>query len=391
VNEGVLLSFTVSASDQDNDHVSLSASGMPSGATFTDHGNNTGTFSWTPSSTQSGTYGVAFRGNDGRGGIGNASTTITVINVGGGDGHVAAEARACLVGKRIKPQKASTCFSIRPINDSFDVRDVVLSSIRLRFQGGSIAAIGAAQFDLCCEKGNGHDDDGEDDNSSDLIAEGGALSLGLDGEQSANGRGNGRTCNLSCDDDCSKGHTPDHGRGHDKHGDTCDTLGVRACFSTNAMIRLLSTAQTRDPHPPAWKSLTCALLDAEILATLTNGATVVAKFTESGSGDDDKNDRGAKGNGRNQALQPKVSPNPLNPITRLSFTMPSEGRVRVTVFDMQGRLVKKLLDDFRTVGPQTLTWDGTNESNMRVVAGVYFLRIHAPDGSAARRVTVVKW
>jgi len=82
VNEGAPLSFTVTASDQDNDDVALSANGLPSGATFTDHGNNTGTFSWTPSSTQSGTYGVAFLGNDGHGGTATASTTITVIDVG---------------------------------------------------------------------------------------------------------------------------------------------------------------------------------------------------------------------------------------------------------------------------------------------------------------------
>ena len=57
---------------------------------------------------------------------------------------------------------------------------------------------------------------------------------------------------------------------------------------------------------------------------------------------------------------------------------------------MQGRIVKKLLDDFRPAGPQTLAWDGTNEGNLRVASGVYFFRIWALEGSVTRRVLVVK-
>jgi flagellar hook assembly protein FlgD len=60
------------------------------------------------------------------------------------------------------------------------------------------------------------------------------------------------------------------------------------------------------------------------------------------------------------------------------------------VYDMQGRLVKKLLDEFRTAGQQTLAWDGTNEGGVKVASGVYFLRVQAPEGSATRSVAVVK-
>jgi hypothetical protein len=47
------LTFTVTASDPDNDALTLSASNLPSGATFTPA---TGVFSWTPSYSQAGTY-----------------------------------------------------------------------------------------------------------------------------------------------------------------------------------------------------------------------------------------------------------------------------------------------------------------------------------------------
>ena len=139
VDEGASLSFTVTASDPDGDPVALSASAVPEGATFTDHGNNTGTFSWTPGSTQSGSHVVAFSGNDGHGATGTATTAITVNDVTP-ESRRRGSGRACLLGK-FKTSKDATCFRVRAVNHSFDLRDVDLSSLRLTFQGQSIAAL----------------------------------------------------------------------------------------------------------------------------------------------------------------------------------------------------------------------------------------------------------
>lgn len=65
VAENALLSFNVSASDPDGQIPALAASNLPIGATFTDHGNGTGTFSWTPTYEQAGTYpNVTITAND---------------------------------------------------------------------------------------------------------------------------------------------------------------------------------------------------------------------------------------------------------------------------------------------------------------------------------------
>jgi hypothetical protein len=53
VNEGVLLTFTISASDPDGDSLTCSASNLPQGASFS---SSTRTFSWTPGFSQAGTY-----------------------------------------------------------------------------------------------------------------------------------------------------------------------------------------------------------------------------------------------------------------------------------------------------------------------------------------------
>ncbi len=62
VNEQELLTFTVTASDEDGTTPTLSASPLPSGATFNA---TSGVFSWTPSSSQSGLFNVTFTASDG--------------------------------------------------------------------------------------------------------------------------------------------------------------------------------------------------------------------------------------------------------------------------------------------------------------------------------------
>ncbi len=82
VDEGMALTSTISATDPDGDHVTLSMlPDAPMGATFLDNGDNTGTFSWTPDFSQAGSYSVTFRGTDGHGEAGTATTAITVKNV----------------------------------------------------------------------------------------------------------------------------------------------------------------------------------------------------------------------------------------------------------------------------------------------------------------------
>lgn len=77
VNDGQLLTFTVSASDLDSDALTYSASGLPSGAAFD---TVTHVFSWTPSFSQSGNHAVTFTVSDGT--LSDTETiTITVADV----------------------------------------------------------------------------------------------------------------------------------------------------------------------------------------------------------------------------------------------------------------------------------------------------------------------
>jgi len=75
VNEGTLLTFTLSASDPDGDAITYSAQNLPTGATLSG-----ATFNWTPSYAQSGTYLVTFVASDGPA-QDSETITISVVNV----------------------------------------------------------------------------------------------------------------------------------------------------------------------------------------------------------------------------------------------------------------------------------------------------------------------
>lgn len=78
VYEGQILQFKIKASDPDTDNVlTFSADNIPQGANLN---SLTGEFSWTPDFNQKGSYNIAFKVNDGKGGEDTKSADITVIN-----------------------------------------------------------------------------------------------------------------------------------------------------------------------------------------------------------------------------------------------------------------------------------------------------------------------
>ncbi len=81
VNEGETLMFSITSSDPDGDPVQLSASNLPTGASFIDNNDNTGNFSWSPTFGQDGFYQVSFSASDGNGGGDTEQADITVGDV----------------------------------------------------------------------------------------------------------------------------------------------------------------------------------------------------------------------------------------------------------------------------------------------------------------------
>jgi hypothetical protein len=77
------------------------------------------------------------------------------------------------------------------------------------------------------------------------------------------------------------------------------------------------------------------------------------------------------------AFAVRSMPNPFSPSTVISLESPAGGATRVEVYDIQGRMVKRLVNGWLPAGHHAVTWDGTDAGGRRAAAGVYFARIVA--------------
>jgi hypothetical protein len=78
-------------------------------------------------------------------------------------------------------------------------------------------------------------------------------------------------------------------------------------------------------------------------------------------------------------------PNPFFPATTFSFELKYEGRVRLQVYDPQGRLVRTLVDERVGPGHHEIEWDGRSDSGRELSAGTYFYRLRAAGISYSRK------
>jgi hypothetical protein len=84
------------------------------------------------------------------------------------------------------------------------------------------------------------------------------------------------------------------------------------------------------------------------------------------------------------SLQPNY-PNPFNTATRVHFSLASDTRVRLAIFDITGKEVALLLNGPCSAGPQTLRWDASRQAS-----GVYFIRLVADGVSQVRKCLMIK-
>ena len=429
--EGTPILFTVTATDPDADPITnLTATGGPTGSTFTPNGTFTsGTFSWTPSHLQAGQYDVTFTAtNAGTGsatthidvlnadlgpltispiadvtlaegstmtvnvnvsdpdsgtvnvsaslpafgtlnaptsetGAGSLATTITLAPGTGTAGTYMAIVTATTSGEAVtdtfnitvtgttanfqthasmignyNPHRKKICFRINQSDASFDLRHVDLNSVMLHWNGATLAGSAKLAFDC------------DDENDS------------LDVEHHGDGD----------DDECEECDGDEHDAAAD---DDCDQVeGIHVCFENSALQHFFGDA-----------GVVASLKDATIEGSLTSGETFVAtlgsfKSVPPNHGDDHKK----------SPLTLRVKPNPLNPKADISFTLTQPGRVKIAIYDLQGRLVRTVLDETRAVGSQSVAWNGLDATDHRVASGTYFVHILAPQGREVRSVTVLK-
>ena len=84
-------------------------------------------------------------------------------------------------------------------------------------------------------------------------------------------------------------------------------------------------------------------------------------------------------------------PNPFNPSTTINYQLPQSGFVTLKVYDILGKEVAKLIDEFKNAGSYKVTFDASH-----IPSGIYIYRISAgnihgkPGFSLCRKMAVVK-
>jgi len=86
-------------------------------------------------------------------------------------------------------------------------------------------------------------------------------------------------------------------------------------------------------------------------------------------------------------------PNPFNPSTNFQFSVPESNgpvHVQVSIYDVRGRLVRKLLDEEKESGIYKIHWDGKATKGITVPSGVYFYQVQAGEHSGTRKMILTK-
>lgn len=85
-----------------------------------------------------------------------------------------------------------------------------------------------------------------------------------------------------------------------------------------------------------------------------------------------------------------VFPNPFAASTRLDFSLARPGNVKVSVYDVRGRLVATINDAQLREGAQSVIWNGRDAKGQRVSAGTYFFKLETRETILTRKVVVVR-
>lgn len=89
------------------------------------------------------------------------------------------------------------------------------------------------------------------------------------------------------------------------------------------------------------------------------------------------------------ALSPGY-PNPFNDRARIEYTIPSNGRVELRIYDSSGSLVRTLARGWESAGKHVEYWDGRDDHGREVASGIYFSRLSYEGNTRASKMSLVR-
>ncbi len=83
-------------------------------------------------------------------------------------------------------------------------------------------------------------------------------------------------------------------------------------------------------------------------------------------------------------------PNPFNPETQISYYLPRDCQVTLTIYNLLGQKVKTLFDGYEGAGMHSLLWDGRGDDGAKLSSGIYFYLLEADSFRETKKMTLIK-
>ena len=84
-------------------------------------------------------------------------------------------------------------------------------------------------------------------------------------------------------------------------------------------------------------------------------------------------------------------PNPFNPTTTIAYEVPEQTHITLTVYNLLGQEVVRLVDQVQAAGRYEAIWNGTNITGAGVASGIYLYRITSGSGyTESKRMSLLK-
>ena len=83
-------------------------------------------------------------------------------------------------------------------------------------------------------------------------------------------------------------------------------------------------------------------------------------------------------------------PNPFNPATTLSFTLPEETDIELTIFNLKGQKVTQLVSEQFAAGKHSIVWNGRDDNEKTVSSGIYFYKLKTQQNEITRKMLLLK-
>jgi len=83
-------------------------------------------------------------------------------------------------------------------------------------------------------------------------------------------------------------------------------------------------------------------------------------------------------------------PNPFNPITTISFRIDKLQKINLSVYSINGALIKQLINDYIPAGTHNIVWNGLGQNGAIAPSGLYIYKISSSQKSIQKKMVFAK-